>query len=72
MLGFIDLVHGLVCLVATAVRPAVIKSAANAASPEGFQVVIKSAASAASLAAQKIVNKFRKNRLFVPFMRCDG
>ena len=40
-----------------AVRPAVIKSAASAASLEGFQAVIKSAASAASLAAQKIGKK---------------
>ena len=40
-----------------AVRPAVIKSAASAASLEGFQAVIKSAASAASLAAQKTVKK---------------
>ena len=38
-------------------REAVIKSAASAASPEGFQAVIKSAASAASPVAQKIVKK---------------
>ena len=38
-------------------REAVIKSAASAASLEGFQAVIKSAASAASLGAQKIVKK---------------
>ena len=47
---------------------AVIKSAAGAASPEGFQAVIQSAASAASLAAQKIVKKLWKNCLFGPFI----
>ena len=36
---------------------AVIKSAASAASPEGFQAVIKSAASAASLVAKEIMKK---------------
>ena len=54
-----------------AVRPAVKKSAANAASLEGFRAVIKSAASAASLRSrnpQKIVQKWRKHYLFGPFV----
>ena len=43
---------------------AVIKSAASAASPGGFQAVIQSAASAASLTAQKIVKKMKEKLPF--------
>ena len=55
-----------------AVRPAVIKSAASAASPEGFQAVIKSAASAASLAAEKIVKNEGKIAFWGPLYRKSG
>ena len=48
----------------TSLEKAVIKSAASAASPEGFEAVIKSAASAASPTPKKIVKKSLKIRLF--------
>ena len=46
------------------IREAVIKSAASAASPEGFQAVIKLAASAASPAVQKIMKKIKEKLPF--------